>query len=74
MLRTVQFVNELLGNQTNRLFVNRLIYSSYRINCHVHALFVNDMYYLHVQSVMVMNVTSYYHVSFAKIESCEFYR
>ena len=43
MLRTVQFVNGLLGHQANGLFVNGLIYSSYPTNCHVHALFVNGI-------------------------------
>ena len=41
MLRTVQLVNGLLDQQKNGLFVNKLIYSSYRTNYHVHALFVN---------------------------------
>ena len=66
MLRPVQFANGLLGHQTNGLFGNWLIYSSYRTNCHVCALFVNSIDQL--PTVMFMTGKSYYHTSFANKE------
>ena len=48
--RTVLFVNRLLGHQTNGLFVNGLIHSSYRTDSHVRALFVNGMHRLATNS------------------------
>ena len=44
MLRTVQFMNGLLGQQTKGMFVNGLSYSRYGAKSHVCALFVNTVH------------------------------